>query len=80
MLSGCNSLVDDDASGFNKSIVRIFVNGVDASDMLIEFRLPILAFSLLYRAKSTFELTYKRNIPVNNNNSNNKQRDTNHIK
>lgn len=60
MLSGCKSRADDDASGFNKSMVRmVFVNGVEASDMLIVFRLvPVPLLSVFIRAKSTFELTY----------------------
>lgn len=59
MLSGCKSRADDDASGFNKSMVRmVVVNGVEASDMLIVFRLPVPLLSVFIRAKSTFELTY----------------------
>lgn len=57
MLSGCKSRVDDDASGFNRSMVRMFVNGVAASVMLTLFRPPFPLCSALIRAKSTFELT-----------------------
>lgn len=57
MLSGCRSRVDDDASGFNKSMVRMLANGVDASLMLIVFRHTFAPLSVFIRAKSTFELT-----------------------
>lgn len=58
VLSGCKSRVDDDASGFNRSMVRMFVNGV-ASDMLLRPPLPPpFPLSAPIRAKSIFELTY----------------------
>lgn len=38
-------------------MVRIFVNGVDASDIPIVFRPPFPELSVFIRAKSTFELT-----------------------
>lgn len=61
VLSGCKSRVDDDASGFNRSMVRMFVNGV-ASDMLLRPPPPPLPppfpLSVPIRAKSIFELTY----------------------
>lgn len=59
MFSGCKSRVDDDGSGFSRSMVRMFASGVDASDMLIDvvFRLLFAVQSVFIRAKSTFELT-----------------------
>lgn len=66
MLSGCKSRVDDDASGFNRSMVRIFVNGVAASLMLTLCRPTFPLCSALIRAKSTFELTYNTIQPFIN--------------
>lgn len=56
MVSGWNNRADDDGSGFNKSIFRRLVRGVDASVILI--RLPLFEFSLLNRLRSTFEFTF----------------------